>query len=53
MTGTAGMGLITSSNFYVKQVNLPGSMAAFVRPAVVFPTLVALPTSGGKTGASG
>ena len=28
-----GMGLISSSNFYVPQVNLPGSMAAFIRPA--------------------
>ena len=33
-----GFGLITSSSFYVPQVNLPASMAAFVPPAaVVFP----------------
>ena len=31
--GTSGMGLISSSNFYVPQVNLPGSMASFVTPA--------------------
>ena len=30
-----GFGLITSSNFYVPQVNLPGSMASFVLPAGV------------------
>ena len=28
-----GLGLITSSNFFVPQVNPPGSMAGFVRPA--------------------
>ena len=28
-----GLGLIASSNFYVPQVNLPGSMASFVTPA--------------------
>jgi hypothetical protein len=27
-----GLGLLTSSNFYVPQVNLPGSMASFVTP---------------------
>jgi hypothetical protein len=32
LTGN-GMGLITSSNFYVPQVNQPGSMASFVTPA--------------------
>ena len=32
-SGTSGMGLLTSSNFYVPQVNLPGSMASFVTPA--------------------
>jgi hypothetical protein len=30
-----GLGLITSSNFYVPQVNLPGSMATFVLPAAI------------------
>lgn len=30
-----GMGLITSSNFFVPQVNQPGSMATFVVPAQV------------------
>lgn len=34
-SGTSGMGLITSSNFYVPQVNLPGSMATFVPPAAL------------------
>jgi hypothetical protein len=32
---TSGMGLITSSNFFVPQVNVPGSMATFVTPAGV------------------
>ena len=32
-----GLGLISSSNFYVPQVNLPGSMASFVmRPEFRF-----------------
>lgn len=30
---SAGTGLITGSNFYVPQVNVPGSMATFVTPA--------------------
>lgn len=33
LTGRTGFGLITSSNFFVPQVNLPGSMVTFVRPA--------------------
>jgi hypothetical protein len=33
--GTSGMGLITSSNFFVPQVNVPGSMASFVAPAAI------------------
>jgi hypothetical protein len=40
-----GMGLISSSNFYVPQVNLPGSMASFVRPASIS---VPLPLAGMK-----
>lgn len=43
-----GFGLITSSNFYVPQVNLPGSMASFVLPAGVSAGTVAT-----KTGALG
>jgi hypothetical protein len=35
MLGRGGFGLISTSNFYVPQVNLPGSMASFVRPAVI------------------
>ena len=35
MVARRGLGLITSSNFYVPQVNLPGSMATFVRPAAI------------------
>lgn len=34
-SGTSGMGLLTSSNFYVPQVNVPGSMATFVAPAAI------------------
>lgn len=45
--GTAGLGLITSSNFYVPQVNLPGSMASFVTPAGI-PVPVAVPAAGMK-----
>jgi len=37
-----GLGLITSSNFYVPQVNLPGSMANFVTPAGI-PIVVSAP----------
>jgi hypothetical protein len=33
MIARRGLGLITSSNFYVPQVNLPGNMASFVTPA--------------------
>ena len=40
-----GFGLITSSNFFVPQVNLPGSMASFVLPAGVAAWTVAT-TSG-------
>ena len=43
-TGTHGLGLITSSNFFVPQVNLPGSMASFVTPAGI-PTVAALPAT--------
>lgn len=43
-TGTSGMGLISSSNFYVPQVNLPGSMASFVAPAAI-PAPVVVPAS--------
>lgn len=34
-SGTSGMGLLTSSNFFVPQVNVPGSMATFVAPAAI------------------
>jgi hypothetical protein len=46
-SGTAGMGLLTSSNFYVPQVNVPGSMATFVTPAGI-PVPVAIPAAGMK-----
>ena len=53
--GTSGMGLITSSNFYVPQVNLPGSMASFVTPAGI-PQPVVIPATAmrgiGATGVS-
>jgi hypothetical protein len=32
---TTGLGLLTSSNFFVPQVNVPGSMASFVLPATI------------------
>jgi hypothetical protein len=44
-TGTSGMGLISSSNFYVPQVNLPGSMASFVTPAGVTGAIPIAPTT--------
>jgi hypothetical protein len=47
--GTSGMGLITSSNFYVPQVNMPGSMATFVPPAAL-PSPVALVPANGMRG---
>lgn len=34
-TTSGGMGLLTSSNFFVPQVNIPGSMATFVAPAAI------------------
>lgn len=43
--GTAGMGLISSSNFYVPQVNLPGSMASFVTPAGVTGAIPVVPAT--------
>ena len=46
-TGTSGMGLITSSNFFVPQVNLPGSMASFVTPAGI-PAPVVVPATAMK-----
>lgn len=42
--GMSGMGLITDSNFYVPQVNLPGSMARFVTPAGI-PAPVVVPAA--------
>jgi hypothetical protein len=51
--GTSGMGLITSSNFYVPQVNIPGSMATFVTPAGVtaaMPVAVPAAAAGGGSG---
>lgn len=44
--GASGMGLLTSSNFYVPQVNVPGSMATFVAPAALPAPVVA--TAGAK-----
>ena len=43
-----GMGLITGSNFFTPQVNLPGSMASFVLPAAVPAHLAA--ANGGTAG---
>jgi hypothetical protein len=47
--GTAGMGLITGSNFYVPQANLPGSMASFYLPAAI-PTAPAVVPAAGMNG---
>jgi len=49
MWGRGGLGLISSSNFYVPQVNLPGSMAAFIRPAAI-PVPVPVSSTGGSSG---
>jgi hypothetical protein len=49
MPGTAGLGLLSSSNFYVPQVNMPGSMASFVTPAGI-PAPVVLPAGAGMRG---
>lgn len=43
--GLRGMGLIAPSSFYVPQVNAPGSMGSFVRPAAIGPAYV--PSAGG------
>jgi hypothetical protein len=40
------LGVITSSSFFVPQVNLPGSMATFVRPMMIHDSMQA---NGGKT----
>jgi len=40
------LGVITSSSFFVPQVNLPGSMASFIPPAIPIHAIV---TNGGKT----
>lgn len=45
-SGTSGMGLISSSNFYVPQVNTPGSMASFVTPAGVTAAIPVMPSTG-------
>jgi hypothetical protein len=47
VTPSGGMGLLTSSNFFVPQVNLPGSMASFVAPAAI-PAPVVVPAAGSK-----
>jgi H+/gluconate symporter-like permease len=47
--GTSGMGLITGSNFYVPQANLPGSMASFYLPAAI-PTAPAVVPAAGMSG---
>lgn len=49
-SGTSGMGLISSSNYYVPQVNMPGSMASFVTPAGV---TGAIPIASGMNGIGG
>jgi hypothetical protein len=49
-SGTAGMGLISSSNFYVPQVNMPGSMASFVTPAGVTGAIPVVPAAAGMHG---
>jgi hypothetical protein len=41
------LGLISDSNFYVPQVNLPGSMASFVLPAGVSVATAAHKRAGG------
>lgn len=48
-TSGSGMGLLTSSNFYVPQVNIPGSMATFVAPAAI-PAPVVVPAGGKMSG---
>jgi hypothetical protein len=47
-----GLGVITSSNFYVPQINLPGSMATFTLPAAipVTPAPAQAGVNGGKPG---
>lgn len=45
-SGTSGLGLISSSNYYVPQVNMPGSMASFVTPAGVTAALPMVPATG-------
>ena len=40
------LGVITSSSFFVPQVNLPGNMASFIPPAIPIHAIV---TNGGKT----
>ena len=52
-TGTSGMGLISSSNYYVPQVNLPGSMASFVTPAGITAALPVMPAATGMHGIGG
>ena len=52
-TGTSGMGLISSSNYYVPQVNLPGSMASFVTPAGVTAAIPVVPASTALHGLGG
>lgn len=47
--GASGMGLLTSSNFYVPQVNVPGSMATFIAPAAI-PAPVVVPAGGKMSG---
>jgi hypothetical protein len=51
-----GLGLISSSSFFVPQANLPDSMAAFIPPAAVVPAPVpapvpVVPKSGSKDSA--
>lgn len=51
LSTSSGTGLITGSNFYVPQVNVPGSMATFVTPAGITGAIpVAAPAATGMHG---
>jgi hypothetical protein len=50
MIGRGGLGLITSSNFFVPQINRPGSMATFVAPAAILAPAPVTANSGGLCG---
>lgn len=52
-SGTSGMGMITGSNFYVPQVNMPGSMASFVTPAGITGAIPVMPAASAGAGMHG